>query len=297
MYPCSMLLLGANGQLGHAFLADVRAGMALHPVPANCYPGNNGGDSLHVLINNRAPQVIINAAAYTNVEQAEQEPDRAMAANRDMVANLARLAKQYNILLVHFSTDYVFDGNGEQAWREGSQPAPLNVYGQSKWQGEQAIIASGCRHLILRTSWLHSPWRHNFIKTMLRLGQAQSELSVVCDQVGGPTSASMLADMALLAIGRTLADPSLAELYHVAASGAVSWFDYASFMFDEAHNMGLIDRVPKLIPVTSEHYPTQVRRPLNSRLDTTRFCNAFGVQLPDWQDGVRNTLMQLQEGK
>ncbi len=242
------------------------------------------------------PAVILNAAAYTDVAGAEQEPELAMAVNCDGVARLAELAKQHNALLVHFSTDYVFDGAGERPWRELDKPAPLNVYGQSKLAGEQAILASGCRHLIIRTSWLHSPWRDNFLKTMLRVAQRRDELHLVCDQVGAPTSAALLADVTIKAIARVLADPALGGLYHVAASGAVSWYDYAHFIFNEAYTLGLIGKVPQLKPISSAEYGGPVKRPLNSRLDTTRFQRVFGLDLPDWQQGVSSTLkMLLQE--
>lgn len=239
--------------------------------------------------------VILNAAAYTDVAGAELVPAQAMRVNCDGVARLAALARQHDALLVHFSTDYVFDGTGERPWRESDQPAPLNAYGQSKWAGEQAIIASGCRYLIIRTSWLHSPWRTNFLKTMLQLAHSRDELQVVCDQVGAPTSAMMLAEVTLQAIDRVLTEPQLEGLYHVAASGAVSWFDYARCIFSEAYASGLIDKVPRLKPITSRDYAGVVNRPLNSRLDTQLFQQHFGVRLPDWREGVTSTLQSLLE--
>ncbi|ARW81417.1 dTDP-4-dehydrorhamnose reductase [Aeromonas salmonicida] len=288
-----ILLLGGNGQLGCSFieLANAKSKRFLHyPATGKYYLGN---DSLSTLIASTLPRVIINAAAYTNVESAEKEPEKAFFVNFDSVAHLAGLAKRYNALLVHFSSDYVFDGSGIRPWHESDQPSPLNIYGQSKWLGEQAIITSGCRYLIIRTSWLHSPWRNNFIKTMLQLGHTKTELVVVCDQVGAPTSTVMLADMVLLAIEQVLTNPLLAGVYHIAATGGVSWFDYARFIFSEAKDLGLVDRVPNLISVTSDNYLSQVSRPLNSRLDTTKFCHAYGVQLPDWRKGVLETLNRL----
>ncbi|MFM5338505.1 dTDP-4-dehydrorhamnose reductase [Aeromonas enteropelogenes] len=239
------------------------------------------------------PSVIINAAAFTDVERAEREPALAWAVNRDGVARLAALAKQHNALLVHFSTDYVFDGTGNHPWRESDKPAPLNVYGQSKWAGEQAIIASGCRYLIIRTSWLHSPWRTNFLKTVLQLAHSRDELQVVCDQIGAPTSAPVLAEVTLQAIESTL--PALEGLYHVTAAGAVSRLDYACFLLKKARAMGLIERVPRVIPVVSHDYPSHVLRPLNSRLDIQLFQQTFSVRLPDWREGVTSTLQALLE--
>ena len=217
--------------------------------------------------------------------------------NAQSVAALAEATRRAGALLVHFSTDYVFDGGGDIPWREEDRPAPLNVYGLSKWQGEQAILTSGCRHLILRTSWLHSPYRHNFVNTMLRLGQELDSLSVVCDQVGAPTSVAMLAKVTLKAIEQTLVNPALCGLYHVAAGGEVSWFDYARFIFAEAQKLGIELKVKEIKPVPSCAYPAAARRPLNSRLDTTKLRTTFGLELPHWSEGVEETLRQLLKEK
>ncbi len=286
-----VLLLGANGQLGLAFRAILPASSQFFAwARADC-------DLLEFtccaeLIVSLAPDVIINAAAYTDVERAEREP-AAWLINATAVQQLARLAQDIGALLVHISTDYVFDGAGEQPWRETDIPVPLNSYGRSKLAGEQAITACCERHLILRTSWLHSPWRHNFVKTMLRLGAEREQLAVICDQIGAPTSAKILAEVTLSAISQTLAKPELAGLYHVAASGETSWYDYAGFIFHEARQLGFDLRVKSRIAVLSKDYPTTALRPLNSRLDTTKFRTTFGVVLPNWQEGVIETLQQL----
>ncbi|MEE1953893.1 dTDP-4-dehydrorhamnose reductase [Aeromonas sp. 75A] len=290
----SQLLLGA-GQLARALLSTSH--LAAQPaisLPRECYPVDNDA-LMHALMLRYCPAVILNAAAYTDVAGAEFSPVQAMRVNGDGVARLAALARQHDALLVHFSTDYVFDGSGYSPWRERDAPAPLNAYGKSKWKGEQAIIASGCRYLIIRTSWLHSPWRTNFIKTMLQLASDRDELQVVSDQVGAPTSAMMLAEVTLMAIDRVLAEPGLMGLYHVAASGAVSWFDYARFIFSKAHELGLIEKVPRLKPINSMDYGGVVKRPLNSRLDTQLFSQRFSVHLPDWRVGVNATLQALCE--
>lgn len=287
----SIVLLGA-GQLARALSLVSHHSSPCISLPRAYYPLAHD-DLLRGALSRYRPDIILNAAAYTDVAGAEQEPELAMAVNCDGVARLAELAKQHNALLVHFSTDYVFDGAGERPWRESDKPAPLNVYGQSKLAGEQAILASGCRHLIIRTSWLHSPWRDNFLKTMLRVAQRHDELRVVCDQVGAPTSAVLLAEVTIKAIARVLADPALGGLYHVAASGAASWYDYARFIFNEAYTLGLLDKVPQLKPISSVEYGGPVKRPLNSRLDTTRFQRVFGLDLPDWQQGVSSTLQML----
>ncbi|MBZ6073029.1 dTDP-4-dehydrorhamnose reductase [Aeromonas schubertii] len=291
-----MVLLGA-GQLARAVvLASVQTPHSCIALPRECYPQSEEQPLCAAWLRYH-PSVIVNAAAFTDVERAEREPELAWEVNRDGVARLAALAKQHNALLVHFSTDYLFDGCGDRPWREFDDPAPLNVYGHSKWAGEQAIMASGCRYLIIRTSWLHSPWRDNFLNTMLRLAQDRDELQVVCDQIGAPTSAMMLAEVTLQAIERVLAEPELEGLYHVTASGAVSWFDYACFVFKEAKVMELIDLVPKVIPVASHDYPSLVKRPLNSRLDVDHFERTFGLTLPCWQEGVIATLGELSKGR
>ncbi|CAJ1800538.1 dTDP-4-dehydrorhamnose reductase [Aeromonas hydrophila] len=289
MNQTDVVLYGASGQLGLGLAARLSA--LSWPYHIARLPVGLARDAAQ-LSPHITPAVILNAAAYTDVAGAEQEPELAIAVNGAGVARLARLAKRHDALLVHFSTDYVFDGLGHRPWRETDQPAPLNTYGQSKWAGEQAIIASGCRYLIIRTSWLHSPWRTNFLKTMLQLARDRDELQVVSDQVGTPTSAMMLAEVTLMAINRVMAEPDLMGLYHVAASGAVSWFDYARFIFSKAHELGLIEKVPRLKPITSVDYGC-VNRPLNSRLDTQLFSQRFGVNLPDWRVGVSATLQML----
>jgi len=288
----SIVLLG-TGQLARALsLVSHKACRLIISLPRSYYPQVDD-DLLQGALARYSPKVIINAAAYTDVAGAEQEPELAMAVNCDGVARLAELAKQHNALLVHFSTDYVFGGSGHRSWRESDRPAPLNVYGQSKLAGEQAILASGCCYLIIRTSWLHSSWRDNFLKTMLRVAQSRDELRVVCDQVGAPTSAALLADVTIKASARVLEEPALGGLYHVAASGAVSWYDYARFIFNEAYALGLLDKLPQIKPISSADYGGLVKRPLNSRLDTTHFQRAFGLVLPDWQQGVSSTLQML----
>ncbi|MGE6133683.1 dTDP-4-dehydrorhamnose reductase [Aeromonas salmonicida] len=292
----SIVLLGA-GQLARALsLISHKACCPCISLPRACYPLVND-DLLRGELPRFRPNVIINAAAYTDVAGAEKTPELAKAVNCDCVTRLAELAKQHNALLVHFSTDYVFGGAGHQPWRESDRPTPLNIYGQSKLAGERAILASGCRHLIIRTSWLHSPWRDNFLKTMLRLAQSCDELQVVCDQVGAPTSAMMLAEVTLFAVERVLTKPELAGLYHVAASGAVSWYDYARCIFQEVSAIGLIDKAPQLKPITSVDYGGVVKRPLNSLLETQRFQQSFGVLLPDWREGVTATLQALLEDR
>ncbi|MCJ7931199.1 MULTISPECIES: dTDP-4-dehydrorhamnose reductase [Aeromonas] len=290
-----VLLLGGTGQLGLALCQLLgKEGLSL---PRRAEVALLQPVQLVDWVERLRPRVIINAAAYTQVDQAENEPELAYQINAQAVAALAEASRRVGALLVHFSTDYVFNGLGDRPWREEDKPSPLNVYGLSKLQGEQAIQVSGCRYLILRTSWLHSPYRHNFVKTMLRLGQEQELLSVVCDQIGAPTSVALLAKVALGAIEQTLANPTLCGLYHVAAGGEVSWFDYTRFIFAEAQKLGLELKVREIKPVSSCAYPAAARRPLNSRLDTTKLRTTFGLELPHWSEGVEETLRQLLKEK
>lgn len=253
---------------------------------------------LLVSLERAQPDVIINAAAYTQVDLAEDAFKLAYRINAQAVAVLAEAAKRTGAILVHFSTDYVFDGSGDKPWQEEDKPAPLNAYGLSKWQGEQAILASGCRHLIYRTSWLHSPYRHNFVKTMLHLGTDRDSLAVVCDQTGAPTSATMLADKTLSAIKQAIVNSALCGCYHVAARGETNWYEYTKFIFAQARTLGADIKVREVSPVLSRDYLAttnfaMAKRPLNSRLDTTKFCTNFDIELPEWREGVSDTLRQL----
>lgn len=285
------LILGGTGQLGLTFLYLTDNRVAYFPNRMDV--DFLAPEKLADLVMQCRPKVIINTVAYTQVDQAETKPMLAYQINSLAVEALASAAKRVGALLVHFSTDYVFDGSGNRAWREDDAPAPLNVYGLSKWRGEQAILDSGCRHLILRTSWLHSPHRHNFLKTVLCLGLEKDSLPVICDQIGSPTSAAMLAAVTLRAITMSLDNPGLDGTYHVAASGFVSWYHYADFIFKEAYNMGILNKVPAIIPIASGDYVSAAPRPLNSRLDASRFCQTFGLSLPFWKIGVRDTLQLL----
>lgn len=289
--PSSLLLFGSTGQFGLVLRQQLESASLLLPerIAADfLQPGK-----LEDLILQCRPKVIINAAAYTSVDQAEMEPELAYQINALTVAVLAESAKKVGALLVHISTDYVFDGSGSRPWQENDLPAPVNIYGFSKWLGEKAILASGCQHLILRTSWLHSPHRNNFLKNMLQLGTESSYLSIVCDQIGAPTSATLLADASLNAVVQTLKNPLLGGLYHVVAAGEVSWYNYARFIFKEANDIGIINTMPTLIPVKSCDYSKVALRPLNSRLNNELFRQMFCYEFPSWEDGVRETLLYL----
>ena len=237
------------------------------------------------------PDVVVNAAAYTAVDRAETEPDRARLVNAEAVALLADAAQRTGAWLIHYSTDYVFDGTNTRPYVETDAPAPLNVYGATKSRGDLAIGQSGCRHLIFRVGWVYADGASNFPRTMLRLARERDELRVVGDQVGAPTSARLIADVTGRAVARlgTVAPAAVSGLYHLAASGAVSRADYARFLIAEARHRGMELRLGPdgIADCASADYPTPATRPLNSRLDTAKLRATFGLDLPDWESDAR----------
>ncbi len=244
-------------------------------------------DSLRAAVREIAPTVIVNAAAYTAVDKAESEPAAAAAINAVAPGILADEAKRLGALLIHYSTDYVFDGTKTAPYTEDDTPAPLSAYGRSKLAGEQAIAASGARHLIFRTSWVYGLHGANFMKTMLRLGKERDELRVVGDQVGAPTWTRHLADVTALLLARKELPGGL---YHLAASGETSWHGYAEAIFAEAQRSGLMQKSPVVHRITSADYPLPAARPANSRLDCAKFRRDFNLALPDWCIGLADCL-------
>jgi dTDP-4-dehydrorhamnose reductase len=238
-----------------------------------------------------APDVIVNAAAHTAVDKAESEPDLARTLNALAPGVLADEAQRLGAWLVHYSTDYVFDGSGSAPWRETDATAPLSVYGRTKLEGEQAV-ARCTRHLIFRTSWVYAARGGNFAKTMLRLARERETLAVIADQIGAPTGAELLADVTALALQRVRTDPELAGLYHLAAGGETSWHGYACHVIEYARRRGMDIKVAAdaVRPIPATDYPLPAPRPLNSRLDTSRLQGAFGLVLPAWQRGVERML-------
>ena len=293
-----ILLLGKNGQVGWQLqraLAPLGEIVALERKDA-------GGDladpqGLAAAVRAAKPQVIVNAAAYTAVDKAESEPQLARLINTEAPAALAREAAASGALLVHYSTDYVFDGSGSAPWQESDATGPLNVYGATKLAGEQAIAASGCAHLTFRTSWVYAAHGDNFIKTMLRLAATRERLTVIDDQKGAPTGAELIADVTAHAISQTLQQPAKAGLYHLTAAGEASWFDYAQYVLALARQVGAPMKTPPdgVHPIPSNQYPAAARRPLNSRLDTRRLQAVFGLALPHWQAGVARVLEEIIE--
>ncbi|WP_288922144.1 dTDP-4-dehydrorhamnose reductase [uncultured Ottowia sp.] len=294
-----ILLLGKNGQVGWQLqraLAPLGEIVALERKDA-------GGDladpqGLAAAVRAAKPQVIVNAAAYTAVDKAESEPQLARLINTEAPAALAREAAASGALLVHYSTDYVFDGSGSAPWQESDATGPLNVYGATKLAGEQAIAASGCAHLTFRTSWVYAAHGDNFIKTMLRLAATRERLTVIDDQKGAPTGAELIADVTAHAISQTLQQPAKAGLYHLTAAGEASWFDYAQYVLAlarQARPQGVKTAASGVQPIASSQYPAAARRPLNSRLDTRRLQAVFGLTLPHWQAGVARVLEEIIE--
>lgn len=285
-----LLLFGPGGQLGSALTQTLAPLGELHALSRAGSPAGSGdlADPGGVAATVRAlrPEVVVNAAAYTAVDRAESDATLVQLVNADAPGAMARACAETGALFVHYSSDYVFDGSGTRPWRETDTPAPLSVYGLSKLAGEQAVRASGCQHLILRTSWVHGQRGGNFVRTMLRLGGEREQLSVVADQIGAPTSAEWLAEVTAALILATLAAPRHAGTYHCAASGETSWHGYAQFVFQQARLAGWPLRLRELRPIASADYPTPARRPLNSRLDTRKLGVAFGLAPPPWQDGV-----------
>lgn len=295
-----ILLLGKNGQVGWELqrsLAPLGSVLALDSKSSDYCGDLSDLDGLAEAVQRCAPDVIVNAAAYTAVDKAESDTDLAFRVNAEAVAVLAREAKQLGSLLVHYSTDYVFAGDGERPWCETDAVAPLNQYGASKLAGERAIQSSGCLHLILRTSWVYAARGNNFAKTMLRLARERDSLSVIADQFGAPTGAELLADVSSHVIRATLQQPQLSGLYHLAASGETNWHAYACFVLEqaEAASVPLKVSTSQVVAITSSAYPTPAKRPNNSRLNTQKLQKAFALSLPDWQVGVARMLTEILE--
>ena len=295
-----ILLLGKNGQVGQA-LERALAPLA-GPGELVALDRSNGGDlaqldQLAEAVRQLRPQVIVNAAAYTAVDKAESEPEQARLVNALAPEVLAKEAQALGAWLVHYSTDYVFDGSGTRPWLETDATAPLNVYGQTKLEGERLIQAHCTRHLIFRTSWVYAAHGSNFAKTMLKLAQERQRLTVIDDQWGAPTGAELLADVTAAAISHiSLAgNDALAGLYHLAAGGETTWHQYASHVIGRAKALrpDLPWAVQDIAPVPSSAFVTAARRPHNSRLDTRKLQAAFGINLPDWQQGVDDMLAQV----
>jgi dTDP-4-dehydrorhamnose reductase len=291
-----ILLLGGNGQVGtelqrslaplgevvvgtrHGKLGD---GMACEAADFDV-PG-----ALRALVARIAPDVVVNAAAHTQVDKAESERDAAFRANAEAPRVLAEACRELDALLVHYSTDYVFDGRGTRPYREDDPVAPLGVYGESKLAGEQAIRGSGARHLVFRTAWVYAEHGRNFLRTMLRLAGERDELRVVADQHGTPTPAALIADVT----ARVLAQrPEQSGLWHLTPTGQTTWHGFAEAIVDRAHALGLVANRPQVTPISTAEFPTPAARPAYSVLDCGKLQRDFGIRLPDWREALAGTL-------
>lgn len=290
-----ILILGANGQVGwelRSALEPLGAPIPWDVAEANLEDEEELGEKLGEL----SPDVIVNAAAYTAVDRAESDSDRAFRVNAGAVGVLARYVKESGSWLVHYSTDYVFDGQKEAPYLETDAPGPLSVYGRTKLAGENVIRQSGCRHLLLRTSWVFGSHGQNFLKTILRLAADREELRIVDDQCGAPTGARLIAGITRKALERLLGgDPAGGGTYHLAAKGETSWHGYASFVVEEARRLGFETRAGagQILPIPTSDYPQPARRPLNSRLNTDKIESWLGITLPSWQAGVREAVGEI----
>ncbi|NCT68957.1 MAG: dTDP-4-dehydrorhamnose reductase [Rhodanobacteraceae bacterium] len=320
-----LLLLGATGQVGHelrcalAPLGDViaatRSGL-LADGTACLRADLADAASLAQALATAQADVIVNAAAYTAVDRAEDEPELAERINHRALGEIGAWAAHHGARVVHYATDYVFDGSATRPYREDDPTAPLGVYGRTKLAGEDALRASGAAHLIFRTAWVCAAHGHNFLRTMLRLAAERDELRVVADQVGAPTPARWIAEVTAAAIRRwgtdggtrrvaAVSHPTgaltsgdaqaldLAGTYHLVAGGQCSWYDFAAAIVHGAAARGLLARAPRVLPITSADYPTRARRPAYSVLDCTKLKNAFGLESPDWRVGLDEVLDEL----
>lgn len=297
------LVFGANGQVGqellHALMAlgevvgTTRSGV--RPDGGACLKADFAdGESVVAVLEATQPARVINAAAYTAVDNAESEPVSAQAANAETPGAIARWCAANDVPLVHYSTDYVFDGAGVRPYRPDDATAPLGVYGATKLAGEEAVHAAGGRHLIFRTAWVYAAHGQNFLRTMLRVGAERDLLRVVADQIGTPTPAALIANVTAQVLK---GENTASGIWHLTATGETSWHGFAEAIFAGAVERGLIRRAPKVEAITTADYPTPARRPAYSRLDTNTLEHDFGIALPDWRaalDGVLDTLAAAQ---
>lgn len=292
----NILLFGKTGQVGWELQRSLAplGNLIAVDVHSSEYCGDfSNPEGVAETVRRIKPDVIVNAAAHTAVDKAESEAEFAQLLNATSVEAIAKEAAKIGAWVVHYSTDYVFPGNGEEPWRETDATAPLNVYGETKLAGEKALQAHCARHLIFRTSWVYAGKGNNFAKTMLRFAKERTEMSVINDQFGAPTGAELLADCTAHAIRVALKQPDVAGLYHLVASGVTTWHDYAALVFEEARKAGIELAITTLNAVPTSAYPTPARRPNNSRLNTDKFQQNFDLVLPAWETGVKRMLAEL----
>ncbi len=295
----TFLVFGGNGQVGQELLralaplgkvvATTRSGTL--PDGSACETADFGQpESLPALLDRLQPSVVVNAAAYTAVDRAEQDVEAAFAANAQAPGMIARWCAAHGVPFVHYSTDYVFDGQGTAPYREDEPTAPLGVYGTSKRDGEDAVRAAGGRHLIFRTAWVYASHGANFLRTMLRVGAERDQLRVVADQVGTPTPAALIADVTAQALRHP---GQLSGTWHLTASGQTSWHGFAEAIFAEALVTGVLAKVPAVEAIPSSEYPTPAKRPAWSVLDNRKLQQDFSIVLPSWQDGLKRVMAEI----
>lgn len=295
-----ILVTGKNGQVGFELMKTLAPlGRVVGVDVKECDLSQSA--AIEALLDKVSPDIIVNPAAYTAVDKAESEPTIAHAVNAQAPKILARYAARHNIPIIHFSTDYVFDGNKEGAYLEDDAANPASVYGKTKWLGEEAVRKMAAKHVIIRTSWVFGSHGVNFLKTMLKLAQERDKLSIVSDQVGAPTSAGLLAE-ATAQIIKELLEPGAYKkygTYHVVAKGETSWYGYAKLVVEKANALGLSTKISadQIKPIKTSEYPVPAPRPANSRLDTTKVRSVFSVRLPTWQSEVEKVVkILLKEG-
>ncbi|MBO9648731.1 MAG: dTDP-4-dehydrorhamnose reductase [Variovorax sp.] len=292
-----ILLFGKGGQVGWELqrsLAPLGDLVALDFDSAELHADFSQPEALADTVLQVRPNVIVNAAAHTAVDKAESEPDLARKLNATSPGVVAKAAQKVGALMVHYSTDYVFDGSGTKPWKEDDATGPLSVYGTTKLEGEELVAQHCARHLIFRTSWVYAARGGNFAKTMLRLAKEREKLTVIDDQFGAPTGAELLADVTSIAIRASLLDPAKVGLYHLVAGGETTWHGYARFVLEQAQAAGVeLKASPAAVdPVPTSAFPTPAKRPNNSRLNTDKVQSTFGIKLPEWQRGVARMLAE-----
>lgn len=293
------LLFAGNGQLGQellralaplgALVATTRSGTLADGTPCETADFNQP-ESLVALLDRVQPSIVVNAAAYTAVDRAEEERDAAFRANAEAPGVIARWCAAAGVPMVHYSTDYVFNGQGTRPYREDDATGPLGVYGASKLAGEQAIREAGGRHLIFRTAWVYASHSANFLRTMLRVGAERDVLRVVADQVGTPTPAALIAEVTAQALKHP---GQLSGTWHLTANGETSWHGFAEAIFAEAVAAGKLARAPKVEAISTAEYPTPAKRPAYSHLDVSKLESDFGITLPDWQQGLKRVIADI----
>ncbi|MCK4863970.1 MAG: dTDP-4-dehydrorhamnose reductase [Gammaproteobacteria bacterium] len=289
-----ILIAGAQGQVGSELVSV--ANQSKHTVFATTRSELDitQAKSVDAYISQNQPDIVINAAAYTAVDKAEEEHNLAYAINHDGVKNLAVVCSRNNIPLFHISTDYVFDGSKIDAYCEEDDVSPLGVYGESKWQGEESIREHMEQFIILRVAWVFGAHRNNFVKTMLRLGNEKDELNVVADQYGGPSPAKNIAETLIDIIGQYQKNKKLEwGTYHYCGYPKTTWHGFAKEIFHQAHEAGLLNKEPKVNPITTAQYPTPAKRPENSMLDCSKLNKTFGIEMPNWHNSLNEVLMDL----